>query len=102
MKLKEQSPKYIVADAGYGSESNYRYLEDMLPEHTALIPYSTMLKKKKEMENRWDVETVFGRMKASLGFTRFMLREIDKVRKETGILIMALNIHKLAVRSIIE
>ena len=52
MKLKEQSPKYIVADAGYGSESNYRYLEDMLPEHTALIPYSTMLKKKKEMENR--------------------------------------------------
>ena len=49
-----------------------------------------------------DVEAVFGRMKASLGFTRFMLRGIDKVRKETGILIMALNIHKLAVRSRME
>ena len=200
MKLKEQSPKYIVADAGYGSESNYRYLEDMLPEHTALIPYSTMLKEKSkkwktdekkimnwdyfasddfyidplgvrfsfntyrerkdkngfvrylkeykaekynakqelvsqsltksgrvrliqinpELEyfkakqkmllssketasiyarRKIDVETVFGRMKASLGFNRFMLRGIDKVRKETGILIMALNMHKLAVRS---
>ncbi|MCT3580015.1 IS4/IS5 family transposase, partial [Levilactobacillus brevis] len=32
----------IVADAGYGSESNYRFLEDSLPEHTALIPYGTM------------------------------------------------------------
>ena len=27
----------IVADAGYGSESNYRYLEDELEQHTALI-----------------------------------------------------------------
>ena len=42
---------------------------------------------------------VFGRMKASLDFNPFMLRGIDKVRKETGILIMALNIHKLAVKS---
>lgn len=46
MKIEEQSPKYIVANAGYVSESNYRYLEDVLPEHTALIPYSTMLKEK--------------------------------------------------------
>ncbi|KRL36457.1 transposase [Liquorilactobacillus uvarum DSM 19971] len=28
----------------YGSKSNYRYLEDELPEHTALISYETMLK----------------------------------------------------------
>lgn len=52
MKLKEQAPKYIVVDAGYGSESNYRYLEAVLPEHTALITYSTMLKEKsKKWEN---------------------------------------------------
>ena len=44
------------------------------------------------------VETLFGWMKASLGFNRFMLRGIDKVRKETGIIIMALNMQKLAVR----
>ena len=46
MNIEEQSPKYIVADAGYVSESNYCYLEDILLEHTALIPYSTMLKEK--------------------------------------------------------
>ena len=46
-----------------------------------------------------DVETVFGQMKAYLKFNRFMLRGIDKVRKETGIIIMALNMHKLAVRA---
>ncbi|WP_438730642.1 transposase [Enterococcus sp. DIV1314a] len=45
-----------------------------------------------------DVERVFGRMKASLGFNRFMLWGIDKVRKEIGILITALTMHKLAVR----
>lgn len=36
--------KGIVADAGYGSERNYRYIEDELPDCTALIPYSTMLR----------------------------------------------------------
>lgn len=40
----------IVADAGYGSESNYRFLEDNLPEHTDLIPYGTMLK---ENSKKW-------------------------------------------------
>ncbi|MDV7758889.1 hypothetical protein GA702_12045, partial [Liquorilactobacillus mali] len=40
----------ILADAGYGSESNYRYFEDELPEHTALIPYGTMLK---ENSRKW-------------------------------------------------
>lgn len=58
MKLKEQSPKYIVADAGYGSESNYRYLEDMLPEHTTLIPYSTMLKEKSK---KWKTDEMLKR-----------------------------------------
>ncbi|MGK0607437.1 transposase, partial [Enterococcus gilvus] len=43
-------PRYIVADAGYGSEQNYRYLEDELPNHIALIPYSTMLK---EQSKKW-------------------------------------------------
>ena len=40
----------IVADAGYGSESNYQYIEDELPNCTALIPYSTMLK---ENSRKW-------------------------------------------------
>ncbi len=42
-----------------------------------------------------DVEPVFGRMKASLGFKRFMVRGLNKVTKETGIVIMALNMAKM-------
>ena len=45
-----------------------------------------------------DVETVFGCMKASLGFTRYHVRGLEKVRKESGIVIMALNIMNLAVK----
>ncbi len=41
----------IIADAGYGSESNYRYLEDELEQHIALIlPYGTMFK---ENSRKW-------------------------------------------------
>ena len=42
-----------------------------------------------------DVEPIFGKMKASLGFHRFSVRGLDRVRKEAGIVIMALNIRKL-------
>ncbi|WP_261976407.1 transposase, partial [Lactiplantibacillus plantarum] len=42
-----------------------------------------------------DVEPVFGKMKASLHFNRFSVRGFDKVTKETGIVILALNIMKL-------
>lgn len=41
---------YIIADAGYGSESNYRFIADHLPEQTPLIPYGTMLK---ENSRKW-------------------------------------------------
>jgi transposase len=189
--------KYIVADAGYGSESNYRFIEDELPEHTALIPYGTMLKensrkwqsddkkvmnwdyhekddyfndpknvrfnftayrkrtdkygmtrdfkeyqaekydenhelieaaltpggniRKISINESWeyykaqqrerlstketgkiyarrkiDVEPVFGRMKACLHFTRFSVRGLTKVKRETGIMVIALNMVKLA------
>ncbi|MDH6363528.1 transposase, partial [Enterococcus sp. PFB1-1] len=43
-----------------------------------------------------DVETVFGFMKACLGFTRYTVRGIDKVRKQSGILITAINMMKLS------
>lgn len=187
---------YIVADAGYGSEANYRFIEDELPEHTALIPYGTMLKensrkwrsddkkvmnwdyhaladyyidpkgvrfnfktyhrrtdkygvtrdfkeyqaekydenhqliaaaltlqknvRKVSVNGSWeyykaqqrkrlsapetgkiyaqrkiDVEPVFGRLKAYLHFNRFSVRGLTKVKRETGILVMALNMIKL-------
>ena len=188
--------KEIVADAGYGSERNYRYIEDELPDCTALIPYSTMLREnsrkwksddrkvmnweyhakddyyinpvgvrfnfkryayrndkdgfhrdfkvyqaEKYDENhqinpkaltphgntkyimvnpqweyfkakarkslsssntysrrKYDVETVFGNLKAYLGFTRFTVRGLKKVKKQIGIALMALNMKKLAGR----
>ncbi len=188
---------YIVADAGYGSEPNYRFIEDNLADHIDLIPYGTMLK---EQSRKWqsddkkimnwtyfekddyyidlnqvrfnftryttkkdkygvvrdfklytaekvdenqmpieaaltpkgnvrtisvnpsweyfknktkeklsnkdigiiygqrkiDVEPIFGRMKAYLHFNRFSVRGIEKVRKEMGLVITALNMVKLA------
>ncbi|MCK8606826.1 hypothetical protein [Apilactobacillus ozensis] len=36
--------KYIVSDACYGSESNYRFIEEKLTNHIPLIPYESMLK----------------------------------------------------------
>lgn len=196
LSLQQLNTRYIVADAGYGSENNYRYLEDHFPDQTALIPYATMLKeqskkwlsderkvmnwtyheeedyyvdpkgvrfnfhayrqkeqkdgfvqdlkeyqaekfdglmnvipesltkkgyvrkisvnpsweyykaKQREMlsseetgkiyaRRKIDVETVFGKMKASLKFTRFTVRGLEKVKKQSGILIMALNMMKM-------
>lgn len=197
-KLNLVEEAVIIADAGYGSEKNYRQLEDEYAQHTSLIPYATMLK---EQSKKWktderkvmnwtyyeeadyyvdpkgvrfnfhayrqriddegfvkdfkeyqaekydqnkqiipaaltkkgytrkisvnpsweyfkakqvallstpetgkiyarrkiDVEPVFGRMKACLGFTRYHVRGMEKVKRETGLLVLALNVMKLAV-----
>ena len=189
----------IVADAGYGSERNYKYIEDELPNCTVLIPYSTMLKensrkwqsddrkvmnwkyheaddyyiapngvrfdfkryayrndkykfhrdfkvyqaekydenhqvipqaltprgntkyimvnpqweyfKAKARESlsnsntysrrKYDVETVFGNLKAYLGFKRFTVRGLEKAKGQIGIALMTLNMKKMADRSTI-
>jgi len=43
-----------------------------------------------------DVESAFGNLKRHKGFTRFMLRGMDKVAIETGLLATAMNLKKLA------
>lgn len=190
-----QSVDTVSLDAGYGSESNYRFLEDNFPHLTALIPYGTYLK---EQSRKWqsderkvmnwdydeaddyyidpqgvrfnfkayrqqtdqygmtrsfkeyeaekytadqevipqaltpkgytrkvrinpsweyfkaqqreklsdtanqqiysrrkiDVESVFGHLKACLKFTRFSVRGQDKVHREMGLALMALNVRK--------
>lgn len=189
----------IVADAGYGSERNYKYIEDELPDHTALIPYSTMIKEnsrkwrsddrkvmnweyheaddyyvnpqgvrfnfkryayrndkykfrrdfkvyqaekydanhqiisqaltphgntkyimvnpqweyfkakarealsnsKTYSRRKYDVETVFGNLKAYLGFKRFTVRGLKKAKRQIGIVLMALNMKKMAERPFI-
>jgi transposase len=44
-----------------------------------------------------DVETVFGRFKQDWGFRRFLLRGLEKVKTEWGLLCIAHNFAKLAV-----
>ncbi|QFR70389.1 transposase [Companilactobacillus paralimentarius] len=46
-----------------------------------------------------DVEPVFGNMKACLGFKRFHVKGLNKVKKEMMIVVMALNIRKLVSMS---
>ncbi len=42
----------------------------------------------------WDVETVFGNIKQNMNFTRFMLRGLNKVSIEFGLVAMAHNLKK--------
>lgn len=44
-----------------------------------------------------EVESVFGRLKEDWGFRRFLLRGLDKVKTEFGLLCIAQNMAKLAV-----
>jgi transposase len=44
-----------------------------------------------------EVESAFGNLKRNMGFTRFMLRGLDKVSIETGLLATAMNLRKLAM-----
>lgn len=51
-------------------------------------------------DRKMDVEPVFGSLKANLCFTRFTVRGTDNVRNEIGIALMAVNMRKLACRSL--
>ena len=46
-----------------------------------------------------DVESVFGGLKACLGFRRFSVRGLEKVKREAGIALMAMNIRKLVAKN---
>ncbi|MBR7797711.1 transposase, partial [Agaribacter marinus] len=80
-------PKYIVADAGYGSEQNYS--EVLHRNRTPLITYNSyrMEKKKKYKENPFF-------LKANLRFTRMSVRGKSKVENELGFAFMAVNLRK--------
>lgn len=46
MQIAQKRPHYLIDDTGYGSESNYRYIEDELPQHTARLLMERCLKNK--------------------------------------------------------
>ena len=116
----------VSADAGYCSESNLRKLNrrhirgyvatgrqshrDTSPHgrlgHTpGTATYEMRLRiAKAGFRSRYRlrkhiVEPVIGQIKAALGFTRFLLRGLDKVRLEWGLVCMASNLRKLAAAS---
>lgn len=44
-----------------------------------------------------DVEAIFGNIKQNMGFKRFMLRGMDKVTTEIGLIAMAHNLRKFSI-----
>ena len=69
-----QLPKKIVADAAYGSEEGQRL----------------------RAARSTEVETVFGHVKHNMGFRRFHLQGLEKVKTEWGLVSIAHNLRKLA------
>ena len=45
----------------------------------------------------WDVEAIFGNIKQNMNFKRFMLRGIEKVETELGLIAMAHNLKKVSL-----
>lgn len=78
--------KRVVADAGYGSEENLLTLDRMGVDH--LIKYSL-----------FDVEPVFGQIKACLGYKRCNLRGKRQVKINMGLVLMANNLLKYNKRA---
>ena len=45
----------------------------------------------------WDIEAIFGNIKHNMGFKRFILRGIEKVNTEIGLIAMAHNLKKVSL-----
>lgn len=115
--------KEVSADAGYCSEKNLRHLKrrhvrgyiatgrqrrggglqrSRLGRKTGTATHEMRLRLAKAgFRSRYRlrkhvVEPVFGQIKSALGFTRFLLRGLDKVRHEWAMVCMASNLRKLA------
>jgi hypothetical protein len=116
-------PENLTADAGYGSEENYHYLEEnnieafvkynyfhLEQKENRTIEVNHKLRKYKEQarekllsdlgirhrkQRPADVEAVFGAIKHNKNFRRFMLRGLKKVEIETGLLAIAHNLAKM-------
>ncbi|WP_370901608.1 IS1182 family transposase [Chryseobacterium gossypii] len=125
--LYNKPPKEIVADAGYGSEENYIFLQkkrikayikynyfdkDQKTKTITSSPSNPKLSKLRHKVHRLfntkqgiklrkqrchDVEPVFAQIKHNKGFKRFFLRSQSKVEIETGLIAIAHNLRKVAL-----
>ena len=119
-------PEELVADAGYGSQENYLFLQDNEVDPYVKYNYFDKDRKSKNLtvsvsnpelaairtkaydllttqkgiklrkQRCHDVETVFGQIKNNKGFRRFHLRGQKKVDIEIGLLALAHNLRKMA------
>ncbi|WP_322969584.1 IS1182 family transposase [Faecalibacter sp. LW9] len=121
-----RTPKELVADAGYGSEENYNLLKSKKIKPYVKYNYfrkdqksgqitssesnpklakirekaykllNTVKDIKLRKQRCHDVEPVFAEIKHNKNFKRFMLRGVDKVEIEVGLLAIAHNLKKMA------
>lgn len=75
-------------------ERNYNLIRLKTKAKTLLLSEQGIAKRKQRC---WDVEAVFGNIKHNMNFKRFMLRGIDKVTIEIGLIAMAHNLKKYSL-----
>ena len=118
----EVLPKQVSADAGYASDDNLKGLEERAIEgfvaagrhkHGTAAPAAGKAKEGSRLAamaqkiagqgydspyrlRKQTVEPVFGQIKQARGFRQFLLRGLDKVKEEWGLVCTAHNLLKLA------
>ena len=75
-------------------ERNYNLIR-LKSQAKALLTSQQGIAKRKQ--RCWDVEAVFGNIKHNMNFKRFMLRGLDKVNVEIGLIAMAHNLKKYSL-----
>ena len=75
-------------------ERNYNLIRLKTKAKSLLLSKKGIAKRKQRC---WDVEAVFGNIKQNMNFKRFMLRGIDKVNVEIGLIAMAHNLKKYSL-----
>ena len=75
-------------------ERNYNLIRLKAKAKSLLTSEKGIAKRKQRC---WDVEAVFGNIKQNMNFKRFMLRGIDKVNVEIGLIAMAHNLKKYSL-----
>jgi len=111
-----RTPKRLLADAGYASESNFKSLHRRridgyvslgcgekdprkIPKdkHSLAMYRKVKTKRGKEQyrKRKWIVEPVYGWIKSVMGFRTFSLRGLDNVQGEWNLVCLAANLRRL-------
>lgn len=77
-------------------ERNYQLLRLKAQAKEKLLSHRGVAHRKQRC---WDIEAIFGNIKHNMNFKRFMLRGIDKVNVEIGLIAMAHNLKKVSLAS---